>query len=255
MDLRVSLFATCLVDTLFPDAGRATVRLLERLGLAVDFPPGQTCCGQMHVNSGYRREALPMVRNFVRAFRQSDVVVAPSASCVALVREVYPELARESGDLALAGAVDALGSRLYELTEFLTDRLGLTDVGAAFPHRVAYHPTCHSLRSLRLGDRPTALLRAVRGLDLAVLEEEDACCGFGGTFAVKNAAVSEAMLADKLAAVRACGADTLCAADSSCLMHIGGGLARAKAPVRTMHLAEILAAGGGPGGPDGGEGP
>jgi L-lactate dehydrogenase complex protein LldE len=239
--MRVSLFATCLVDTLYPDVGRAVVRLLERLGVEVDFPLDQTCCGQMHVNTGYLRHALPMVRNFARTFARAEAVVAPSASCVALVRDTYPELAQEAGDADLVGAVADLVPRVYELTEFLVDRLGVTDVGARFPHRVAYHPTCHSLRALRLGERPERLLAAVRGLELVEVEEADSCCGFGGTFAIKNPDVSAAMLADKTRALLASGAEVVCAADSSCLMHIGGGLRRQGHPRPTLHLAEILA--------------
>jgi L-lactate dehydrogenase complex protein LldE len=243
--MRVSLFATCLVDTLYPDIGRAVVRVLERQGVAVDFPSGQTCCGQMHVNTGYRREALPLVHNFVRAFADSEAVVAPSASCVALVRDEYPDLAAEAGDAALAEAVGALVPRVYELSEFLVDRLGVTDVGAAYTGRVAYHPTCHSLRALGLGDRPRRLLEGVRGLELVEHEGAETCCGFGGTFAIKNADVSAAMLADKTRALAASGAAVVCAADASCLMHIGGGFRRQGTNVKTMHLAEILAGEGG----------
>lgn len=229
------------MDTLFPDAARAVVRVLERVGTAVDFPLGQTCCGQMHVNTGYREEALAMVRSFVRAFEGSEAIVAPSASCVALVRHDYPQLAREAGDGALAEAADAVARRVYEFSEFVTGPLGLTDVGARFPHRVAYHPTCHSLRVLGLGDQPYALLRAVDDLELVEIEDARVCCGFGGTFAVKNVDVSTAMLVDKARGVLLSGAEVLCASDTSCLMHIGGGLRRLGAGVRTMHLAEILA--------------
>jgi L-lactate dehydrogenase complex protein LldE len=239
--MRVALFVTCLVDTLFPEVGQDTVALLERLGVEVDFPQRQTCCGQMHVNTGYRREALPMVENFLRAFSSAEEVVAPSASCVALVREAYPELARETGKDGWVEEVEQLASRVWELSEFLVDRLGVVDVGASFPYRVAYHPTCHSLRSLHLGDRPKRLLSAVRGLTLVDLPHATTCCGFGGTFAVKNADVSATMLADKMADVRVSGAQVLCAADVSCLMHIGGGLARAGSFVEVRHLAQILA--------------
>lgn len=239
--MRVSLFATCLCDTLFPEAGRAVVTVLERLGHEVDFPPGQTCCGQMHVNSGYRQEALAIVDTTLRAFAQSEVVVAPSASCVALVRESYPELAERLGGPARRDEAEAFAGRLFEFSEFLTRQLGVTAVGARFAHTVAYHPTCHSLRGLRLGDGPTRLLGAVEGLRLVPLAEAETCCGFGGTFALKNAAVSTAMLADKLESVRAAGIEALCAVDSSCLMHIGGGLSRAGVAVQTLHLAEILA--------------
>jgi L-lactate dehydrogenase complex protein LldE len=239
--MRVALFATCLVDGLFPDVGRATDRLLRRLGHEVEFPRSQTCCGQMHVNTGYPREALPLVRNHVATFEDFDAVVAPSGSCTAAIRHQHADIAELAGDAQLAARARAVAARTYELSEFLVDVLGVTDVGAYFPHRVTYHPTCHSLRLLRVGDRPLRLLRAVRGLELAELPAADVCCGFGGTFAVKNAEVSTAMLADKIANVTSTGADVCTAGDASCLMHIGGGLARLRAGTRTLHLAEILA--------------
>jgi L-lactate dehydrogenase complex protein LldE len=232
--MRIALFVTCVNDLLYPDTGKAVVRLLERLGHEVDFPDSQTCCGQMHANSGYRDEALPLVHGFVRTFDRYDAVVAPSGSCVAMVRESYPRLV--PGAAAVAG-------RTYELSELLVDVLGVTDTGARFPHRVTYHPTCHGLRMLRLGDRPLRLLRAVDGLELLPLAGADECCGFGGTFALKNADVSAAMLADKCAAIRDTGAEVIAAADNSCLAHIGGGLSRQGAPVRVMHYAEILGGG------------
>ena len=245
MSVRAALFITCLNDTLFPQAGRATVTVLERLGVDVRFPADQTCCGQMHVNTGYRPEATALLRRFVRVFAPYELVVSPSASCVATVREQYPRLAREAGDARLEDEVDALVPRVLELSELLVDRLGVEDVGGRFPHRVTYHPTCHSLRGLRLGTRPQRLLRAVGGLDLVDLPDATECCGFGGTFAVKNAATSTAMVADKAAAVRSTGAEVLVAADTSCLMQIGGVLRRDRVPVRTLHLAEVLASGGG----------
>ena len=241
--MRVALFITCLADTLFPDAGRATVELLERLGHEVVFPEEQTCCGQMHANTGYRQEAIPLVRRFVRAFgeAEAEAIVAPSGSCAAMIHDQYGVLARESGDPGLVRAVSEVAPRVYELSQFLVRELGVEDVGAYFPHRVTYHPTCHSLRLLRVGDAPLRLLRAVRGIDLVELPEADTCCGFGGTFAVKNADTSTAMLADKMRAVLDTGAEICTAGDSSCLMHIGGGLARQRAGVRTLHLAQILA--------------
>jgi L-lactate dehydrogenase complex protein LldE len=259
---RVSLFITCLNDTLFPQTGRAVVTLLERLGVAVDFPLEQTCCGQMHLNTGYAREAIPLVRRFVSVFGDAEVVVSPSASCVGMVRDAFPRLARRSGDESLVAAVDGLVPRVLELTELLVDRLGVRDVGAQFPHRVAYHPTCHSLRALQLGERPLQLLRAVGGIDLVPLADAEQCCGFGGTFAVKNADTSVAMLSDKMRAVLDTGAEVIAAADNSCLMQIGGGLQRQRAGVRAMHVAEILACdgsdgsdgSGGSGGSDGSEG-
>nr|WP_205863918.1 (Fe-S)-binding protein [Planosporangium mesophilum] len=228
------MFVTCVNDLLYPDTGKAVVRLLERLGHQVDFPEAQTCCGQMHANSGYRDEAVPLVRGFVEAFDRYDAVVAPSGSCVAMVRESYPRLVPEAAGIA---------ERVYELSELLVDVLGVTDVGASFPYRVTYHPTCHGLRMLRLGDKPLRLLRAVEGLELVPLPGAEECCGFGGTFALKNSDVSTAMLADKCAAICDTGADVIAAADNSCLAHIGGGLSRRGAPVRVMHYAEILGGG------------
>ena len=239
--MRVALFITCFNDTLFPGVGVATTRLLERLGHTVDFPEAQTCCGQMHFNTGYQREAIPLARHFVETFADAEVIIAPSASCVGMVRDLYPKVAALSGDATLVAAVEQLQPRVYELGEFLVKRAGVVDVGAYFPHRVTYHPTCHSLRVLHLGDIPLQLLRAVKGIDLVELPDARECCGFGGTFAVKNADTSVAMLGDKARSVLNTGAEVLCAADTSCLMHIGGGLHRLRAGVRTMHLAEILA--------------
>jgi L-lactate dehydrogenase complex protein LldE len=240
--MRISLFITCFNDTLFPETGRAMVRLLERLGHAVDFPLDQTCCGQMHYNTGYQREALPLLRRFVEVFRHAEVVVAPSASCVGMVREFYPLAAQQARERRLAEEVAALVPRVFELSEFLVKKLGVVDVGAYYPHRVTYHPTCHSLRVLRVGDAPLRLLRAVRGIDLVELPNADQCCGFGGTFAVKNADTSMAMLSDKLRCVLDTRAEVCVAADNSCLMQIGGALHRQRAGVRAVHLAEILAA-------------
>jgi L-lactate dehydrogenase complex protein LldE len=240
--MRVALFITCFNDTLFPQVGRATVRVLERLGHTVQFPEGQTCCGQMHYNTGYQREALPLIRHFVEVFEDAEVVVAPSASCVGMVRDLYPRAARELRDARLQERVAALVPRVYELAEFLVRKLGVEDVGAYYPHRVTYHPTCHSLRVLHVGDAPLRLLRAVRGIDLVVLPNAEECCGFGGTFAVKNADVSTAMVSDKLRHVLDTRAEVVVSADTSCLMNIGGALSRHRAGVRTAHLAEILAA-------------
>ena len=239
--MRVALFITCFNDTLFPDTGIAMTRLLERLGCEVTFPFDQTCCGQMHYNTGYQREALPLIRHFASVFGDAEIILSPSASCVGMVREQYPRAAAQFQDAPLAAAVATLVPRVYELSEFLTDVLKREDVGAYFPHRVTYHPTCHSLRGLRVGDKPLRLLRAVRGIDLVELPEASECCGFGGTFAVKNAETSQAMLTDKLRAVLDTKAEIVCAADNSCLMHIGGALSRQRTGVRPLHLAEILA--------------
>ena len=239
--MTVDLFITCLNDALFPSTGVATVRVLERLGHTVRFNPEQTCCGQMHFNTGYQKEALPIVRRWVETFRDAEAVVAPSGSCVAMVRDLYPRAAEWAGDMALLREIEALAPRVYELSEFLVHRLGVEDVGATYPHRVTYHPTCHAMRLLRVGDAPLRLLRNVRGMTLVELPDADQCCGFGGTFSVKNAETSIAMMADKIHHVVATRAESCTAGDNSCLMHIGGGLARLRSGTKTIHLAEILA--------------
>jgi L-lactate dehydrogenase complex protein LldE len=228
--VKVSLFVTCLADSLFPDVGRATVTLLERLGCEVEFREEQTCCGQMHMNTGYARPAGEMVRSFADTFSGAEAVVVPSGSCTGMLRHHGQQMAP--------------GVHLppvYELSEFLIDVLGVTDVGASFPHPVTYHPTCHSLRLLAVGSRPYRLLQAVQGIDLRELPEAEQCCGFGGTFALKNADTSSAMGEDKIARVLDTGAEVLCTSDSSCMMHLGGLAARRKLGIRSMHLAEILA--------------
>ena len=240
--MRIALFATCLADAMFPAAAIATVQLLERLGHQVDFPQEQTCCGQMHVNTGYLREAVDLVRHHVGVFENCDVVVAPSGSCVGSVRHQHAMVARRAGDEELAMRAEAVAAKTYELSELLIDVLGVDDVGAYYPHHVTYHPTCHSLRMVGVGDKPLRLLRQVRGLTLVELPAAESCCGFGGTFAIKNSDVSAAMLADKISCIHDSGAQVCAAGDSSCLMHIGGGLSRAGSRVRTVHLAQILAA-------------
>ena len=197
--------------------------MLERLGHEVVFPPEQTCCGQMHLNSGYPAEAARLAGRLLETFSGYELVVSPSSSCVGTLRETY-------------GA-----DNVFELSELLVGQLGVDDVGAVFPHRVAYHPTCHSLRVTRVGDAPLKLLRKVRGLELVELARADECCGFGGTFSVKNADTSSAMVADKCDSIVASGAEFCTALDSSCLLHIGGGLSRRRSRTRPIHLAEILA--------------
>ena len=216
--------------------------VLERLGHTVEFSLAQTCCGQMHYNTGYQKEAIPLVRRFVEMFADAEAVCVPSASCVAMMREHYELIAKNENDAALLASVQSLLPRIFEFSELLVNRLGVEDVGAAFPHTVTYHPSCHSLRMLHVGDGPLKLLRAVRGLTLVELPDREQCCGFGGTFSVKNADVSVAMLAEKDACVVATGAEVVTALDNSCLMQIYGGLHRSGSSVRTLHLAEILAA-------------
>ena len=230
--VRVALFVTCLADTLQPSVGRATVAVLERVGVEVEFPRAQTCCGQLHLNAGHAEVAAALAQRFVEVFAGYDAVVAPSGSCVAHVRTHVARHARDP---------EGVAGRTYELSELLVDRLGLLDVGSRFVGAVTYHPTCHSLRALRLEGRPESLLRAVPGLELRPLGDAAECCGFGGLFAIRNAAVSTAMLADKLRHVEETGAAFVCACDASCLLHIGGGLERRRSPVQAVHLAEVLA--------------
>lgn len=243
--MNVALFITCYNDTLFPATGKAVVQVLERLGHTVTFPAGQTCCGQMHWNTGYQVEALPLLPRFVAQFEDAEAVVVPSSSCVAMMRDHYPmmaeRIAREGGDRTLPERVANLLPRIWEFSEFLTKKLGITDVGAYYPHRVTYHASCHGLRSLGLGDGPVSLLKAVRGLELVEIANLEQCCGFGGTFAIKNADVSSAMLAEKTRAVLNTGAEECTACDNSCLMHIEGALHRQQTGVGTKHIAEILA--------------
>ncbi|MFI8412720.1 (Fe-S)-binding protein [Paeniglutamicibacter gangotriensis] len=245
--MKIALFATCIVDAMYPSTARATVKILERLGHEVIFPSGQACCGQMHINSGYMDEALPVVANHVRAFEAEtyDVAVAPSGSCVASVRHQHPVLAERCGDAALKARAEAVGAKTYELSQLLVDVLGITNaaeqLGSHFAHKVTYHPSCHGMRSLNLGDRQLDLLRSVGGIEVADLPEADQCCGFGGTFALKNADVSTAMLEDKAKNIESTGASLCSGGDASCLMHIGGGLSRTSSGTTTLHFAEILA--------------
>ena len=231
---------------MFPQAPQATVHLLERLGHTVVFPVEQACCGQMHVNTGYFKEALPLVQNHVQTFQpvldgEWDAIVAPSASCTGSIRHQQKLVADDAGKPSLGRLAERIAAKTYDLSELLIDVLGTEDVGAYFPHRVTYHPTCHSLRVTKVGDRPYRLLRHVDGIDLVDLPEATSCCGFGGTFAMKNADTSTAMLADKMSNVVSTKAEILVTGDYSCLMHIGGGLSRIRAGVRAMHLAEVLA--------------
>lgn len=239
--MRASLFITCYNDTLFPETGRAVVYLLERLGVGVEFRPAQTCCGQMHANTGFRGEAFGLAKQFVRLYADAEAVVIPSSSCVAMIRNQYPGLFEDLGNAELRREFEALLPRVHELSEFLVDVLGTDDVGAYFPHRVTYHASCHGLRGLNLGERPLRLLKNVQGLELAPLANIDRCCGFGGTFSVKNAEVSSAMMTAKLQDVLATRAEFCTALDNSCLMHMGGAMHREYAAMKTIHMAQILA--------------
>ncbi|GGJ04822.1 Fe-S oxidoreductase [Alicyclobacillus cellulosilyticus] len=236
--MRVALFITCLVDNLFPQVGESMVRLLHRLGVEVMLPAGQTCCGQPAFNSGYAEEARAVGATLLEAFAGADYVVSPSGSCTGMVHHYFPELFR--GDDRAARLADELIRKSYEFSQFVVRVLGVTDVGACFPHRVTYHPSCHGSRLLGVRDEPQQLLAKVRDIELVPLPYAEDCCGFGGTFAVKMGDISTAMVAEKAAHVAETGAEVLVGTDMGCLMNIGGRLAREGRPVQVMHLAELL---------------
>jgi L-lactate dehydrogenase complex protein LldE len=239
MPTKVSLFVTCLVDQLFPRVGLAMADVLERLGYQVEFPEAQTCCGQPAFNSGYRGEARQVARHFLDVFEDAGYIVCPSGSCTSMVRNHYAELFhKDAGRLA---ASRELASRVFEFSEFLVEVAGREDVGARFDGVVTYHDSCHALRELKVREQPRRLLRSVRGLELREMDIAEECCGFGGTFSVKFGELSAAMLGTKIESIRRTGAATVVSIDPSCLMQIQGGLSRAGLPIRTLHLAEVLA--------------
>lgn len=237
----VSLFASCFNEALFPDTLTAAVEVLERVGTQVDFPRSQTCCGQIHVNTGFAETAIPLVSNMVRTFSKSDTIVTVSGSCTAMVKEHYPALAKRTKDPHLLAEVERISGATIEFSQYLSDVVGVANIGAYFPKRVAYHPTCHSLRSLHVYDSVISLLSSVDSIEIVEIPFAEQCCGFGGTFAVKNVGVSSAMLTDKLANIGTSSAEVVVALDNSCLMHIGGGLKRQGKPISVMHIAEVLA--------------
>ena len=237
---RVQLFATCLVDRFCPGVGYATVALLERLGIEVSVPAGQTCCGQPAFNGGFRDEAAAMARHTIDVLSEHpDPVVVPSASCADMMINHYPALLASSG--VYGPKARELAARTFELSQFLVDVLGIDDLGATGGGKLAYHASCHGLRGLGLREQPRRLLRHVSGAEVSDLSDAETCCGFGGLFAIKMADLSGAMLASKLESIGRSGADTVVATDVSCLMHIGGGLSRAGSPVKVRHIAEVLA--------------
>ena len=237
--MRVSLFVTCLVDQLYPDVGLSCASVLRGLGCEVDAPPGQVCCGQPAHNSGYVPAARDVARTLVEAFEQAEYVVSPSGSCSGMVRHFYRELFASEPDWR--ARAERFAGKLFEISEFLVRVLRVADVGAVFPHRVTYHPSCHGARILGVRDEPLALLRAVRGLELAPLPRADDCCGFGGTFAVKLSATSAAIADEKVDHVAETGARFLVGTDMGCLMNIAGRMQVRGVDVRPIHLAEVLA--------------
>lgn len=238
--MNVSLFVTCLVDLFFPEVGEATVQVLRRLGVTVDFPAGQTCCGQPAFNSGYWGEARAAAQHFLDVFENAaGPLVTPSGSCAFMVKHEYPRLFAD--DVKQHARAVALAERVYELSDFLVNVLGVQDVGARYRGRCTYHASCHLTRGLGVVEPPLHLLRAVEGLECVEMSDADRCCGFGGTFAVKMAEVSSAMVEDKIAAIRETGADTVVACDMGCLMQITGALQRVDPSIRGRHLAQVLA--------------
>jgi L-lactate dehydrogenase complex protein LldE len=235
--VNVSLLVTCLGDVFFPDVGVATVRLLRRLGVGVEFPLSQTCCGQPHFNSGYRSDARDLARHLIEAFDDGKPVVVPSGSCAAMVKLEYPELFHN--DAHWGPRARDLAARTHELSDFLVNVLGVEDVGGRFDGRVTYHMACH-LRGLGLLTEPERLLRRVRGLELVSLERADECCGFGGSFSVRFPGISGAMVQDKAAFIEKAAVDAVVATDAGCLMNIAGCLRRRGSKVRALHLAEVL---------------
>jgi L-lactate dehydrogenase complex protein LldE len=237
--MRVTLFIPCFVDSLYPQAAIAMVRVFERLGHTIDYPEGQTCCGQPPFNSGYWDEAREVARRQMGLFRDAEVVVSASGSCGAMFKKFYPELFHGQPEEAEA---KALSGKLWEFSDFLVNKLGVRDVGARFAGKATFHDGCHGLRELGIKEAPRELLRAVKGLELVEMNEGEACCGFGGTFAVKFPQISTAMAEVKCNSILETGVDYVVSNDSSCLMQIQGWLDRNSARVvKSLHIAEVLA--------------
>ena len=238
---KVSLFATCIVDQLYPQVGVSVVRVLRHLGVEVDFPPDQTCCGQPLYNSGFNQQAKKLAARVLDSFQESPYVVVPSGSCAAMMRVFYLDLFQDQPDQLRRA--ERLAPRVYEFSQFLVQVLGVSDIGASFPGPAAYHPSCHLMREMNVREEPRQLLSHVSGLQLNDLPQAETCCGFGGAFSIKYPHISEGMLADKVASVSASGAETLVSCDMGCLMHIDGALSRQGIAVQTRHLAQILDSG------------
>ena len=238
--IRASLFVTCIIDQLYPEVGVSVVRVLRRSGVEVDFPVNQTCCGQPLYNSGFTQEAKKLAERTLDAMENCEYVVVPSGSCGAMLRVFYLDLF--AGDAAQSARAEVLSKRVYEVTEFLSDVVGVPAPETTESERagtVTYHPSCHLLREMEVRDAPTKLLDAA-GVSRVPLPNAEQCCGFGGTFAVKYPHISQEMLRDKIDAIIASGADMVTACDMGCLMHIGGGLSRRQSPVKARHIAQVL---------------
>ncbi len=236
--MKVSFFATCLVDQLYPQVGLDSVNLLKKLGVEVEYDENQTCCGQPAYNTGYIEETRKIARQFIKVFRDKEYIISPSGSCAAMIKCHYPELF-EAGSPEYLDAKE-LSGRVYEFSDFLVSVLKVKDVGARFPHRVTFHDSCHQYRQLGIYEQPRLLIKNVRDIEFVELEDSTRCCGFGGTFAVKFADVSAAMVKEKVNRITESKADYVIATDVSCLMNIGGCITRNKKPVKVMHLAQLL---------------
>ena len=235
---KANLFVTCIIDQLYPQVGVSVVRVLRRLGVAVNFPGDQTCCGQPLYNSGYTQKARTLARRVLKSFGDSRYVVVPSGSCAAMMRVFYLDLFQDEPDMLKRA--EEFSPKVYEFSQFLVQVLGVEDAGAAYSGTATYHPSCHLLREMEVRDEPQQLLRSVNGIQLNDLPQAEACCGFGGTFSVKYPHISEGMLADKIDNVIGSGADTLVSCDMSCLMNIEGGLSRRDSDIKVRHLAQVL---------------
>ena len=240
---RVSLFVTCMVDMIYPQTGMSVVDVLQHLGVAVDFPTGQTCCGQPGFNAGYADEARAVAQQFLRAFHEAEVIVTPSGSCAAMVRHEYPTLFK--GDRTWEPLARAAAAKTWEVTEFIVDGLGITDLGAALPEpeTFAFHDACHGMRMLGIGEQARTLVGNLDGAEVVVLPEHDKCCGFGGLFSVKMPGVSNAMLEQKMAGIHDCPAQTILTGDVSCMTQMNGGLSRKGSGKRVRHVIDVLADG------------
>ena len=235
---KLTLFIPCLVDSLYPEVGQAMVTLLQRLGAKLIYPPDQTCCGQPALNAGFRSEARKAARHFIRIFEHADQIVSPSGSCVHMVRNHYPELFKD--DQQWLQRTNLIGEKIFELSEYLVDALGVDDVGAVYKGKATYHDSCHLLRGIGVSEQPRVLIRNVEGLQLIEMHDSDRCCGFGGSFAINYPDISTAMVDNKVSNIIASGADVVVGCDIGCLMNIQGRLHRMGSPVRTMHIAQLL---------------
>lgn len=240
-NVKVSLFITCLVDIFFPQVGESTVKVLKKLGVEIEFPEDQTCCGQPGFNSGFQEDARAIAKRFLSILNQDEdrLIICPSGSCTSMIKVFYKELFKEEPEMI--EIVNKVSSRTYELSDFLVNIMKVGDIGASYKGKVTYHDSCHLLRELKIKDEPRRLIRSVKGVEFIEMNLHDTCCGFGGTFSVKFPDVSASILDEKIENIVKSGADTVVSTDMGCLMQIRGALSRRRIPIKTMHIAELLA--------------